>query len=117
MIGPDEYNHNKAEAAIRELKQKWYQVMVPKHVWDYRIRWVANMMQHTVNNSGRTPIEQMTGETPDLSEFSFYELVYFGRMLDWVWGVPLSWMVNVLPHAPAIGITYSFQNSLVYKSY
>src|SRR5687768_13463020 len=27
IIEPERYNHNKAEAAIREMKKKWFQVM------------------------------------------------------------------------------------------
>ena len=60
------------------LKQR-----VPNRLWDYGIRWVCEIMQHTASNSGhlqgRTPLEQLTGETPDISEyldFSFY---------DWCW--------------------------------
>ena len=58
---------------------------VPKRLWDYGIVWVCETMSLTANSSsfaleGRTPIEQITGETPDISEyldFGFYE--------DWVW--------------------------------
>ena len=56
---------------------------VPKRLWDYGIVWACEIMSLTSNSSfsldGRTPIEQVTGETPDISEyldFGFY---------DWVW--------------------------------
>ena len=56
---------------------------VPKRLWDYGIVWVCETMSLTANSTfslaGRTPMEQVTGETPDISEyldFGFY---------DWVW--------------------------------
>ena len=46
---------------------------VPKRLWDYGIVWVCETMSLTANSSfaleGRTPIEQITGETPDISEY------------------------------------------------
>ena len=72
---------------IRELHKRWFRVMlkqqVPNRLWDYGICWVCEIMQRAASNSGRlhgrTPLEQLTGETPDISEyldFSFY---------DWCW--------------------------------
>ena len=56
---------------------------VPNRLWDYGICWVCEIMQCTASNSGRlhgrTPLEQLTGEAPNISEyldFSFY---------DWCW--------------------------------
>ena len=56
---------------------------VPKQLWDYGIVWSCEVMSLTSNSSftldGRTPIEQVTGEAPNISEyldFGFY---------DWVW--------------------------------
>ena len=56
---------------------------VLKRLWDYGIVWVCEIMSLTSNSSfsldGQTPLEQITGETPDISEyldFSFY---------NWVW--------------------------------
>ena len=84
---PHRPNQNRAESVIREVKRKWFRQMtkrrVPKRLWDYGIVWVCETMSLTANSNfalgGRTPIEQVTGETPDISEyldFSFY---------DWVW--------------------------------
>lgn len=88
LIEPERHNQNRAEAVIRELKKKWFRVMtrrlVPKRLWDYGIRWVADVMQRSVNSvralKGRTPIEEVTGETPDISEyldFGFYDYVWY----------------------------------------
>ena len=73
---------------IHELRKRWFQVMlkqqVPNRQWDYGIRWVCKIMQCTTSNSGRlqgrTPLEQLTGETPNISEyleFSFYNWCWY----------------------------------------
>ena len=73
---------------IRELRKRWFRVMlkqrVPNRLWDYGICWVCKIMQRTASNSGclhgRTPLEQLTGETPDISEyldFSFYNWCWY----------------------------------------
>jgi hypothetical protein len=70
------------------MKKKWFRVMaakkVPKRLWDYGIVWVCEIMQRTTSSSiyadGRTPLEIITGETPDISEyldFGFYDWVYY----------------------------------------
>jgi hypothetical protein len=80
-------NHNFAEGVIREVRKKWFRVMVQKNVpqrlWDYGLQWVCDIQNRTSNSSrgleGRCPLERITGETVDISEyldFSFY---------DWVW--------------------------------
>ena len=59
---------------------------VPKRLWNYGIDWVCETGNVTVNSSryadGRTPIEHITGITPDISEyldFGFYDWVLFKR--------------------------------------
>ena len=87
VIEPDRHNQNKVEGVIREIRKKWYRVMLkkktPRRLWDYGLRWVCEIMQRTASWSGslegRTPLEMVTGETPDISEyldFGFY---------DWCW--------------------------------
>ena len=87
LMEPDRHNQSKVEGVIRELRKRWFRVMlkqrVPNRLCDYGIRWVCEIMQHTASNSGRlqgrTPLEQLTGDTPNTSEyldFSFY---------DWCW--------------------------------
>jgi hypothetical protein len=87
---PHRLQQNRAEAVIREVKRKWFRQMtkqrVPKCLWDYYhgIVWVCETMSLTANSSfqleGRTPLEQVTGETPDISEyldFSFYGWIFY----------------------------------------
>jgi Reverse transcriptase (RNA-dependent DNA polymerase) len=57
---------------------------VPRRLWDYGIVWVCEVMSLTANSNfaleGRTPLEQLTGETPDISEyldFGFYDYVWY----------------------------------------
>jgi hypothetical protein len=87
IIEPYRPQQNRAETVIREVKKRWFRQMtrrkVPKRLWDYGIVWACEIMSLTSNSSfsieGRTPMEQITGETPDISEyldFGFY---------DWVW--------------------------------
>ena len=84
LTEPDRHNQSKVEGVIRELRKRWFWVMlkqwVPNCLQDYGIRWVCEIMQCTASNSGRlhgrTPLEQLTGETPNISEyldFSFYD--------------------------------------------
>lgn len=81
-------NNNPVEGSIRELKKRWYRIMakkdVPKRLWDYGLVWICETGNLTVSTSryanGRTPLEIITGETPDISEytdFSFYDWVTF----------------------------------------
>ena len=56
---------------------------VPRRLWDYGLKWVSEVRVRTssdaVDLKGWTPLEQITGDTVDISEyldFSFY---------DWCW--------------------------------
>lgn len=88
VSGPRRLNENPTEAAIREVKKRWYRIMqkhnVPQRLWDYGITWVCETMNVTVSSSryanGRTPLEIITGITPDITEyldFGFYDWVTF----------------------------------------
>ena len=56
----------------------------PRSLWSYRIPYVANITKNTASSAvdlqGRTPLEALTGETPDISQyldFGFYNRVWF----------------------------------------
>ena len=79
---------DRAESVVREVKRRWFRQMVrkrvPRRLWDYGIVWVCEVMSMTANSSfalqGCTPLEQLTGETPDISEyldFSFYDYIWY----------------------------------------
>ena len=57
---------------------------VPPRLWDFGYIWICETGNLSVSSSkyanGRTPIEIITGETPDISEytdFSFYDWITF----------------------------------------
>jgi hypothetical protein len=57
---------------------------VPPRLWDYGFAWVCETDNICANMSkyadGRTPLEIITGDTPDISEyvdFDFYDWVLF----------------------------------------
>ena len=85
-------NH-KVDGEISLLKQRWYNIMdqrrVPKRLWDFGLVWCAEVLSMTAQGpDGRTGHEQVTGETPDISDwldFSFFDLVHYWKndtMLD-----------------------------------
>ena len=56
----------------------------PRALWSYEISYVAKIMQITApfaaDLQGRTLLEALTGETPDISQylyFGFYDRVWF----------------------------------------
>jgi hypothetical protein len=59
------------------------QKKVPKQLWDFGLVYCAEIMQRSANSiyalHGRTPLEEITGETPDISEY-----LDFGSY-DWCW--------------------------------
>ena len=85
---PERYNQSRVEGVIREIRKKWFRVMtkkhVPKRLWDYGLRWVVEIMQRTASDAGtlhgRTGLEKVTGETPEISEyidFGFYDPCWY----------------------------------------
>lgn len=85
---PRRPNQNPVEGSIRDIKIRWYRIMsrsgAPVCVWDFGLVWTCETSCLSVSSSryanGRTSMEIVTGETPDISEyldFSFYEWVSF----------------------------------------
>lgn len=85
---PRRPEQNPSEGGIREIKRRWYHIMtkkkVPRRLWDYGIIWISETGNLAVSSSryanGRTSIEIITGETPDISEyleFGFYDWVTY----------------------------------------
>ena len=88
MSEPRRPEQNPAEGGIREIKRRWYHIMtkknVPRRLWDYGLIWIAETGNLSVSSSryakGRSSIEMITGETPDISEyidFGFYDWVTY----------------------------------------
>jgi hypothetical protein len=85
---PRRPNENPAEGGIREIKRRFYRMIskhsIPMRLWDYVLTYVVETMNVTVSQSryakGRTPLEIVTGITPDITEyldFHIYQWVYF----------------------------------------
>lgn len=76
VSGPWRPNENPAEQAIHEVKKGCYRIVLKKNVplrlWDYGFIWVCEIDNVCANLSnyadGHTPIEIITGETPDISK-------------------------------------------------
>ena len=88
VSSPRHPNENPSEGSIRDIKTRWYRIMtkknVPPRLWDFGFIWTCETGNLSVSSSryadGRTPIEIITGETPDISEyldFSFYDWVTY----------------------------------------
>jgi hypothetical protein len=88
VSAPRRPNENPAEGSIREVKKRWYRMMlkknVPARLWDYGISWICETGNVIANSSRyadqRTPLEIITGETPDITEyldFTIYDWVTF----------------------------------------
>eukprot|EP00934_Nitzschia_sp_Nitz4_P005148 Nitzschia sp. Nitz4//scaffold568_size2940//1121//2491//NITZ4_009283-RA/size2940-processed-gene-0.4-mRNA-1//-1//CDS//3329554641//5138//frame0 len=81
------YQHqNHAERCYRDLKTTTNLLFqlhcCPAESWVYCLQYVAYILNHTATRSigWRTPIEKLTGSTPDISaitRFRFWEPVYF----------------------------------------
>ena len=82
--GTGKQNH-RAEREIGLLKERWRRRMadlnVPKRLWDYGLVYEAGILNRVARGQdGRTGIERLAGDTPDISEwldFSFFDLVWF----------------------------------------
>ncbi len=75
---------NKAENAIGIIKSKHHNRMVrrkvPKIFWDFGVIWEAEIYSRTAGLDGRTPLERITGDTIDISEwvdFEFYDICWY----------------------------------------
>ena len=87
-IEPYTYNQNKMEANIRELKRMFRRAMrrsgAPLILWDHCFELMAELRSHTAMDKfeleGKTPVEVLTGDTPDIShlvEFGWYDYVWY----------------------------------------
>jgi hypothetical protein len=81
--GRSNQNHA-SEREIGELKKRWRNRMIkkriPKRVWDYGLVYEAELLKFIPRGKlERTGYEEITGHTPDISEWTDFE------MWDIVW--------------------------------
>ena len=82
---PRRPNKNPTEVTIREIKKRWYRIIlknkVPKIIWDYGLIWICEMVNLSVSSSqyesGKKPLDYITGETPDISEYLYFMFYYW----------------------------------------
>lgn len=91
MTEPHSGWQNRCEDEIREVRKHFARIMAihkcPDAFWDFAIQYVINIRQLLVRSaaSNRSPIETITGETPDTSEyidFDFYQWVKYRDQID-----------------------------------
>ena len=81
-------NQNEVKGFRQELCRRWYRNMFSMYLnralWSYGIPYVANIKKTTASFAeyllGRTPLEALTGEIPEISQyldFGFYDRVWF----------------------------------------
>jgi hypothetical protein len=77
---------NRAERKISKLKTHWRSIMnrhqCPDALWCFGLEYRSDIQELMARNNleGRTPLEVLTGSTPDISEyteFDFYQLVMY----------------------------------------
>jgi hypothetical protein len=78
---------NRAEAGVHELKKLARKALrrtaAPTDFWCYALEWAAKVTSLTAHSlpalRARTPEENITGRTPDVSEYAHF------TFFDWVW--------------------------------
>jgi hypothetical protein len=82
MTEPYSLWQNKVERTIG-TNMVW--LSVPKRLWDYGLVYEGKLMSLISRSpEGRTGVERITGDTPDISEFM--DFGFYDRM--WYWGKP-----------------------------
>jgi hypothetical protein len=74
---PEHPYQKSAEGVICEVRRRWFCTMIRKRVplklWDYGVRWTAQVMQRTLTQTGslhgECPLWEVTGKTLDISEY------------------------------------------------
>ena len=80
---------NRTEQTIKELKKMTRRLMntrrVPHRLWDFAAVYASEVICRTAQPlfslHGRTPLEVVTGDTPDISEYIQYDFY----QPDWYW--------------------------------
>ena len=91
MTEPHSGWQNRCEDEIREIRKHYARIMslnqCPDAFWDFGLAYVINVRQLIVRaaSNNRSPIETITGDTPDISEimdFDFYQWVKYRDQND-----------------------------------
>ena len=82
---PHNQNQNQTELKVRDIKTRVILSLrlakAPLAFWCYAMMWVIDCLNHSAHKGldWRTPVEKLTGNTPDISvfRFSFWQPVYY----------------------------------------
>ena len=82
---PHNQNQNQTELKVRDIKTRVILSLrlakAPLTFWCYAMMWVIDCLNHSAHKGldWRTPVEKLTGNTPDISVFcfSFWQPVYY----------------------------------------
>ena len=110
---PHTPRQNPVERLIGELRRRWRDTCrksgIHIRLWDYALVWTAEIMSRTWNRTtGRTGIEAVTGDTPDISEW--IDFCINDRV--WYWDTP-GQEENPLP-GRWLGISHRVGSALCY---
>jgi len=64
----------------KKIKARRARRKIPKRIWDFHIVWEGQIYSRTVHRGHTTPLEDLTGDTIDISEwteFEFYDLIVY----------------------------------------
>ena len=86
ILAPYWPNENPAEATIREIKKKCFRLKtkknIPSRLCGYGIDYVSEignvMANFSRHSKGRTPLEHIKGETPDISKYMDFGVLQLG---------------------------------------
>ena len=85
---PDVKNQVLVEPVIGKIHRRWFRIMICKRVppplWTFGMTWVSEIMSRTYSSAGKftgaIPIQKVTGETENISEyldFGLYDQVWY----------------------------------------
>jgi hypothetical protein len=113
---PHTPKQNDAKRKIGKIKKRWRHHMitkqVPRRLWDYGLVYESEIMSRMARGpEGRTGVEEITGDSPDISEwldFDFYDLV-------WYWDAPhLALMEDNPKLGRWLGVTHRVGSDMCY---
>jgi hypothetical protein len=85
---PHSGRHNRCDDEIQEFRKHFQRIMVlnrcPEAFWDFALEYIIRVRQFVIRRAAdkRSPIETITVETPDSTEFMDVDLYQFIKYRD-----------------------------------
>jgi len=67
---------------VKKVRARRVKRRIPKCVWDFHITWEAQIYTRTVHKGNSTPLEVLTWDTIDISEWTEFEFHYLVSYWD-----------------------------------